>query len=345
MTSEAKKEVHFEDLRAEVRKELTSQIIDEEKERRRMQKRFSLSINAQTGSLNTKTNPDARDSSVFHEHLFIQPRASQIDLNADQQELLKLNTFSLSQRRRTSTCKKLKKLQADSFFNNLSSYSGSGKIPEETKFTDNDFMAASTSGNIKVMEKFIKDGGDVNKTDDHKRTALQRAALYGEEAVIELLITKKAKMNPSDKLGATALHWACRGGHPDIIKRLVKGGAKINSKDKLFSTPLHVAVRCGQLEAVEALVSLKADVNAKDREGDTPLHDAVRLGKFKMIKILLEGGSNMNLKNTKNQTPVDMVQVWYDDNKNKQKEAKAMMLSMKECLKAGEKVQKSKAGK
>merc|ERR1712173_183865 len=147
------------------------------------------------------------------------------------------------------------------------------------------------------------------------------------------------------KLGATALHWACRGGHPDIVKRLVKGGAKINSKDKLFSTPLHVAVRCGQLEVVESLVELKADTNAKDREGDTPLHDAVRLGKFKMIKILLEAGSNMSLKNSKNQTAVDMVQVWYDDNKNKQKEAKAMMQSMKDCLKEGEKLQKKKGKK
>merc|ERR1712157_299116 len=103
-------------------------------------------------------------------------------LEADVAAANKAKGDKLTQRRRTSTCKKLKKLQADQFFNNLSSYSGPSKIPEETKFTDNDFMAASTSGNIKVMEKFINDGVDVNKTDDHKRTALQRAALYGEEA-------------------------------------------------------------------------------------------------------------------------------------------------------------------
>ena len=37
--------------------------------------------------------------------------------------------------------------------------------------------------------------------DNYKRTALQRAALYGEMEVIDALIKKKAKMNLSDKVG------------------------------------------------------------------------------------------------------------------------------------------------
>ena len=36
--------------------------------------------------------------------------------------------------------------------------------------------------------------------DNYKRTALQRAALYGEMEVIDALIKKKAKMNLSDKV-------------------------------------------------------------------------------------------------------------------------------------------------
>lgn len=220
----------------------------------------------------------------------------------------------LQKRRKTSASKKLNKLRTDDRALHL---------PDSTPAPDfsvtaKDFLAAASNGKVKVLIKYLHDGGEVNKQDEHKRTALQRAALYGEEEVIDLLVSKKAKMNLSDKLGDTALHWACRGGHPAVIKKLVKSGAKINAKDKLFSTPLHVAVRCGVQESVESLIELGADLHAKDREGDTPMHDAVRLGKFKMIKTLLQAGANIKLKNANKQTPVDMVQLWVNECKNAQ---------------------------
>jgi len=219
-------------------------------------------------------------------------------------------------RRKTSTGKKLNKLRTDDSIRAM-------HLPDNTpapdfSVTPADFLSAASQGKFKVVIKYLHDGGAVNIQDEHKRTALQRAALYGEDEVIDVLITKKAKMNLSDKLGNTALHWACRGGHVEVIKKLVKSGAKINAKDKLFSTPLHVAVRCGIQESVETLIKLGADINAKDREGDTAMHDSVRLGKFKLIKLLLQAGANIKLKNSKKMTAVDMVQLWINDSKNAQ---------------------------
>jgi len=219
---------------------------------------------------------------------------------------------SLLRRRKTSTNRKLSKLKTDGVADNLPEATPAPNV----KISEEDFLAAAQAGKSKAVIKYINDGGNINMQDDYKRTALQRAALYGEMEVIEALIKKKAKMNLSDKLGDTALHWACRGGNTEAVKVLVKNGAKINAKDKLFSTPLHVAVRCGVQEVVDALIHLGADINAKDREGDTPMHDAVRLGRFKLVKTLLSAGSNLRAKNMNGQTPIDMVTLWYQETKS-----------------------------
>lgn len=218
----------------------------------------------------------------------------------------------LLKRRKTSTGRKLDKLRAETLCLTGPEHT---PAPDRMISTD-DFLSAAGAGRPKAVLKYIQDGNDINKQDEYKRTALQKAALYGEIEIIDILVQHKAKLNLSDKLGDTALHWAARGGHPEAISKIVQGGAKVNTKDKLFSTPLHVAVRCGSQECVEQLLSLGADINAKDREGDTPMHDAVRLGKFKLIKTLLSSGSNLRAKNMNGHTPIDMVQTWYQETKS-----------------------------
>lgn len=202
----------------------------------------------------------------------------------------------------------------------------------EKSITVDEFLTSAGAGRPKAVLKYIMDGGDINKQDAHKRTALQKACLYGEAEIIDVLMAKKARVNLSDKLGDTALHWAARGGHPEVVIKLVKAGAKINAKDKLFSTPLHVAVRCGVQEVVDALIELGAEVNAKDREGDTPMHDAVRLGRFKLIKTLLAAGANLRQKNMRGQTAIDMVQLWYAETKSHHAEIILQALTAKAAI-------------
>lgn len=218
----------------------------------------------------------------------------------------------LARRRKTSTGRKLSRLRTAE---------GMIEGPEQTPAPDksisvDEFLQSAGCGRPKAVLKYIMDGGDVNKQDEHKRTALQKACLYGEVEIIDVLLAKKAKLNLSDKLGDTALHWASRGGHPEVIQKLVKSGCKINAKDKLFSTPLHVGVRCGVQEVVEKLIELGANIDARDKEGDTPMHDAVRLGRFKLIKTLLSAGANLRAKNISGKTPIDMVQLWYEETKS-----------------------------
>lgn len=218
-------------------------------------------------------------------------------------------------RRKTSSGRKLDRLRTQDA--GLGMFEGPEQTPApEKQISVDDFLKSAGLGRPKAVLKYIMDGGDINKQDEHKRTALQKACLYGEGEIIDLLLAKKAKCNLSDRLGDTALHWAARGGNPEVVQKIVKAGGKLNAKDKLFSSPLHVGVRCGVQEVVEKLVELGANINAKDREGDTPMHDAVRLGRFKLIKVLLAAGANLRVKNMHGKTPIDMVQLWYEETKS-----------------------------
>ncbi|XP_026706782.1 ankyrin repeat domain-containing protein 2 isoform X1 [Athene cunicularia] len=159
------------------------------------------------------------------------------------------------------------------------------------------FLRAAVQGKMRVIEKFLADGGSPDTCDEFHRTALHRSSLEGHTDILQKLLDSGATVNFRDRLDCTAVHWACRGGHLDAVKLLQDRGADLNMKDKLLSTPLHVAARTGHLDIVEHLIHCGVDINSPDREGDTALHDATRLSRYKIIKMLILYGADMMAKN------------------------------------------------
>uniref|UniRef100_UPI003AAAF2B6 uncharacterized protein ankrd2 n=1 Tax=Centroberyx gerrardi TaxID=166262 RepID=UPI003AAAF2B6 len=95
-----------------------------------------------------------------------------------------------------------------------------------------EFMNAAIQGELKVVEKYLADGGNPNVHDELKRTALHRASIEGHSAVVQKLLEKGADIHFKDRLDSRAIHWACRGGSLGVVTALQSHGADLNVRDK-----------------------------------------------------------------------------------------------------------------
>ncbi|XP_074964386.1 ankyrin repeat domain-containing protein 2 isoform X1 [Phalacrocorax aristotelis] len=95
------------------------------------------------------------------------------------------------------------------------------------------FLRAAVQGKMRVIEKFLADGGSPDTCDEFHRTALHRSSLEGHTDILQKLLDSGATVDFRDRLDCTAVHWACRGGHLDAVKLLQDHGADLNLKDKV----------------------------------------------------------------------------------------------------------------
>ena len=133
---------------------------------------------------------------------------------------------------------------------------------------------AAARGHVRVVEKLVESGADINIVDDDSRTPLLWAATNGWVSVAEYLINHGAAINLAQREGFTPLHAATYLGHLPMCQFLLSRGADINSADRDGWTPLHAAVCYGHPQIVRLYLQSGADVNKKTRDEETALHIA-----------------------------------------------------------------------
>ncbi|KAH7400088.1 hypothetical protein BKA64DRAFT_707768 [Cadophora sp. MPI-SDFR-AT-0126] len=147
---------------------------------------------------------------------------------------------------------------------------------------------------LKLLEKFVERGADVNIDDNTSQRPLFECAWEGEVEAMKIIIGKVNDIDDDDKRGRTALHNAAFGSQLEAVKFLLEHGADIARVDKYDATPLFFAT-LGKSEEVVLYILEKMieqgksiqEINMKTRGHRTPLRRAAWRGFSEAVKILL----------------------------------------------------------
>lgn len=126
--------------------------------------------------------------------------------------------------------------------------------PREHRFNI-DLLIVAREGQIDRIRYFIKDGVDINYSDDQ---------------------------------GLTALHFAAAGGFKDTVKLLIEAGVDVNAESEDLGSPLCVASLCGNLDDVQALLDSRANIHIAGATVGTPLHCASYAGSLEIVRLLVQ---------------------------------------------------------
>ncbi|WP_020004695.1 ankyrin repeat domain-containing protein [Brachyspira innocens] len=174
-----------------------------------------------------------------------------------------------------------------------------------------ELMNAISKGDMKALEKLIKDDTDLNKQYD-KITPLGLAAARNDKEMVKFLVEKGADINLEDGYGYTPLIIAMKYRNIGLAKDIIDLKPDLNAIcSATGDTPLTYLVRevWFGTDACYYMIKNGADVNKKNDNGDTPLIVAVEnvIGSYGMLGVIINMGADYNIKNKEGKTAMDIV--------------------------------------
>lgn len=131
------------------------------------------------------------------------------------------------------------------------------------------YFSAARTGDIVLLEEFIRAGIPVDHATTKGYTPLILAAYNGHLETVEWLIEQGANPCTQDNKGNTALMGAIFKGEFLIAKRLIQTNCKPDQKNHAGQTPLMFASLFAQQGLIKALKDRGADANLQDAMGNT----------------------------------------------------------------------------
>lgn len=132
-----------------------------------------------------------------------------------------------------------------SFFNQVGSC---GRTP---------LMVASSVGNTRLVDLFLKEGANPNAVGYKLMTALHEASSNGRLEVAKLLINAEAKIDAVSEDGVTPLMCAAAWGYKNLVDLLLKKGANKFLKDSYGASAIDIAYEKEEDELADFIINFK----------------------------------------------------------------------------------------
>lgn len=145
---------------------------------------------------------------------------------------------------------------------------------------------AIQKGRVKICERLISAGADINARDDDGVQPLHTACWYGNSDLIRLLLDQNAGTTGPDSDGWCLLHYASFYDlEPALLDRLIEvDGEYLNNKERFEGwTPVSRATWFGRESVVDALLKAGVDLDIPDDANRTPMIMAVKEQYFSIL--------------------------------------------------------------
>lgn len=154
-----------------------------------------------------------------------------------------------------------------------------------------------------ITEMLAIHGAKYDLPDDESKIPLIEAAKWDQnQNILNIFLKQGANIEKTDKRGYTMLHMAVLFGALKNIEFLLQNGANIEARDSIGRTPIRTASGKGPYggeEITNLLIKARADVNTQDDFGWTPLHGVIFSQHANMAKLLLKNGADPSIKSTR----------------------------------------------
>lgn len=162
-------------------------------------------------------------------------------------------------------------------------------------------LNAAYRGDVRTVDRLLREGIDVNTVGPYGHTALILAAYNPDTEIVAFLLEHGANVNAKDDAGMTPLHCAGYKGNVAVARLLLTGGADVALTNRHGFNPLHEAAMKGPNSLVEMLVRAGAPLAVADADGWHPLHRLLQAEWFAectpaervhLVKLFLDHGTD-----------------------------------------------------